>query len=101
MTEATRTCDLAALVEGQPRAAFVGGVRLVLVLSGGKVFALDGICPHRGGPLAAGYVADGNLYCPWHAWGFNLETGLYAGSPGVGLRTYATEVRDGVVYVLR
>ena len=43
---------------------------------GDTFHALGGLCPHRDGPLAAGDVADGFVTCPWHAWRFDIRTGV-------------------------
>lgn len=32
-------------------------------------------CPHEGADLAAGYLRDGCVVCPWHNLQFNLESG--------------------------
>ncbi|WP_146390164.1 Rieske (2Fe-2S) protein [Allorhodopirellula solitaria] len=42
----------------------------------GSWFAMDGICSHQGGPLAAGIVRDGCVTCPWHGWQYDLATGI-------------------------
>jgi nitrite reductase/ring-hydroxylating ferredoxin subunit len=99
MTEFTTAGAITDLEDGKPKACQVSGRSLVLVKSGERVFALDGTCPHRGGPLAEGFVAEDCLVCPWHGWGFRLATGAYVGSPGVGVKTYPTEVKDGAVGV--
>jgi nitrite reductase/ring-hydroxylating ferredoxin subunit len=41
----------------------------------GKIVAIDGICPHQGGPLADGLVEDGVVTCPWHGWQFDVCSG--------------------------
>jgi nitrite reductase/ring-hydroxylating ferredoxin subunit len=99
MSESNAACSLTDLEEGKPKACEVRGKALVLVRSKDRVFAVDGVCPHRGGPLAEGFVAEDCIICPWHGWGFHLDSGLYVGSPGVGVRTHPTEIRDGNVMV--
>jgi nitrite reductase (NADH) small subunit len=42
---------------------------------GGEIFALDGACPHKGGPLGEGLCHEGTVYCPLHGWQFNIRTG--------------------------
>jgi len=42
----------------------------------GELHALNGICPHRGGPLGQGWVEGESVVCPWHSWSFNLKTGI-------------------------
>ncbi len=41
----------------------------------GQIFAMDGLCPHQGGPLAEGEVSGCLVTCPWHGWQFDLRTG--------------------------
>jgi nitrite reductase/ring-hydroxylating ferredoxin subunit len=41
----------------------------------GVISAIDGICPHQGGPLADGVVEGTMVTCPWHGWQFDVRTG--------------------------
>ncbi len=41
----------------------------------GRVLCVQSFCPHLGGPLFQGTVAQGRVTCPWHEWTFSLETG--------------------------
>jgi nitrite reductase/ring-hydroxylating ferredoxin subunit len=41
----------------------------------GLISAIDGICPHQGGPLAEGAVEGSLVTCPWHGWQFDVRTG--------------------------
>ena len=61
--------------EGAVAALEVGGRTVCLTRIGGTLCAVDGVCPHRGAPLAEGWLEGGNLVCPWHAWSFDLHTG--------------------------
>lgn len=33
------------------------------------------LCPHMGGPLDQGRIANGEVICPWHRYRFDLGTG--------------------------
>ncbi len=48
--------------------------------------ALDNHCPHQGGPLGDGQLADGYLICPWHAYEYDPVTGV----PPPGFKDAAT-----------
>jgi nitrite reductase (NADH) small subunit len=48
---------------------------------GGRFYALDNTCTHRGGPLADGEVAEGRVTCPWHGAEFDLATGQALAPP--------------------
>jgi nitrite reductase (NADH) small subunit len=41
----------------------------------GVISAIDGICPHHGGPLADGPIEGTCVTCPWHGWQFDVRTG--------------------------
>jgi len=41
----------------------------------GVISAIDGICPHQGGPLADGPLEGTCVTCPWHGWQFDVRTG--------------------------
>ncbi|MGH9039403.1 MAG: Rieske (2Fe-2S) protein [Acidimicrobiia bacterium] len=86
-----------------------GSVVTTSALSGGEVAvfnvdgelcAVDGSCPHRGGPLAEGVVRDGVVTCPLHWFRFDLRTGEQVGDTGRRLRRYPVRISDGVVEVL-
>jgi thiamine pyrophosphate-dependent acetolactate synthase large subunit-like protein len=61
--------------------------------------AVDGQCPHQGGPLTDGTFEDGLLRCPWHGWGFDARTGKSADPQHGDIDAYEVEVRDDGVYV--
>jgi nitrite reductase (NADH) small subunit len=61
---------------------------------GGRIYATEPWCPHRGGPLADGIVADGKVVCPLHGYMFELETGAPVHHECKRLRTYAVRLND-------
>ncbi len=48
---------------------------MVLARVGDRVFALDGICPHRYNPLEGATLIDYWLDCPWHHFQYDVRTG--------------------------
>jgi nitrite reductase (NADH) small subunit len=75
------------------------GSEIALLKYQGKVYALDNICPHQGGPLGEGTIEEGCVTCPWHGWQFNVETGVCQNIPGEEARKIAVEVVDGAVFL--
>jgi nitrite reductase/ring-hydroxylating ferredoxin subunit len=66
----------------------------------GRLFAMDNICPHQGAQLHEGWVRDGCVTCPWHAWSYRLATGrMELGDSFDALPVFAVEVRDGRILV--
>ena len=41
----------------------------------GTFYAMDGVCPHAGGPLGEGTLQGTVVTCPWHGWQFDVTTG--------------------------
>ena len=56
--------------------AEVGNETYAICNAEGEVHALEGICPHAGGPLGQGALHGHTLVCPWHAWEYDCRTGL-------------------------
>jgi len=60
------------LPEGSAREVEIDGRIIALFHVDGLISAIDGLCPHQGGPLADGPIEGGLVYCPWHRWGFDI-----------------------------
>lgn len=60
---------------GQVRGVEAAGRVVALLNRDGELFALDAVCPHRGGPLDEGVLWRGALECPWHRFRFDPATG--------------------------
>lgn len=72
-----RLCGVGeAPAEGQVGEAQVEGVDVCLARIGGELSAVENRCPHRGGPLGQGWVEAQMVVCPWHAWSFDVKTGV-------------------------
>jgi NAD(P)H-dependent nitrite reductase small subunit len=77
----------------------VAGVQVGLFHEPDGLFALENGCPHRGAPLHEGFVAEGQVTCPWHQWQFQLTDGVCRNIPNVRISTYPIEVREGTIWV--
>jgi nitrite reductase (NADH) small subunit len=60
--------------------------------------AIDHACPHAGGPLSDGIVADSCVICPLHNRRFDLFTGEQAGGTD-RVATYEVRERDGMLEI--
>ncbi|MBJ7521129.1 MAG: nitrite reductase small subunit NirD [Solirubrobacteraceae bacterium] len=94
MTFACREDDVPP---GEGRNITIEGRRIALFRTDTGWYAVDAVCPHKGGPLADGIVCDHAVTCPLHDRSFDLRTGEGPGEDRIG--TYAVEVRAGEVYV--
>jgi nitrite reductase (NADH) small subunit len=94
-----KVLDSAQLPEGGTAVVSVEGRDVALVRVEGRVYALDNTCPHRGGSLGNGDLQGHHLYCPQHAWCFDVRTG--EGFFPTGSRVACMEVieRDGGIFL--
>lgn len=75
------------------------GKQVLVVRTGGKLFAIANRCPHEGYPLSEGTLGPGCvLTCNWHNWKFDLASGqaLIGRDP---VRTYPVETRGGEIFI--
>jgi nitrite reductase (NADH) small subunit len=94
-----RVASLSELPENVGWCVEVAGRELALFRRDGRVHALDNVCPHRGAALAWGDVRDGVVYCPLHAWPFELATGRCPEFPGVAVDAFPVTIEGEDVFV--
>jgi nitrite reductase/ring-hydroxylating ferredoxin subunit len=96
-----KLCAVTDVPPGTGKQVNAGGKVIAVFNVGGAFHAIQGICPHRGGPLGEGTVAGTNVTCPWHAWTFDVCTGNRAGFPeGLGkIATYKVRIEGEEVFV--
>jgi nitrite reductase (NADH) small subunit/3-phenylpropionate/trans-cinnamate dioxygenase ferredoxin subunit len=99
MAEFQKVCKVGDLAEGEGKTVEVGGKLIAVFCSGGQYHAIDDVCPHMGASLSGGYVADGVVTCPWHAWRFRLGDGAWADNPRLKIGCYAIRVEGDEVQV--
>ena len=93
-----RACRIEDVPLGEGRALTVGDRKNAIFRAQTGWYALDHVCPHAGGPLADGILADCRVICPLHERAYDLASGA-ALSGGAGVACYRVEVRDGEVFV--
>ena len=95
----TRICSASELpAEGQLAEVEFGGRSWCLSRVNGDLRAMDNICPHRGGPLHEGWVEEGKVLCPWHAWTFDPKTGSVNGSVTDTIETFPVRIEGEDVF---
>ncbi len=60
----------------------------------GQIYAMDGVCPHQGGPLGKGRLADCILTCPWHGWQFDVRNGSCKLSSHLAQRCFPARIEE-------
>ena len=93
-----RVCDTADVPVGEGRPVMVGDRRVAVFHTESDWYALDDACPHRGGPLSDGILADRCVACPLHDRRFDLATGS-ALSGGPPVSTHRVVLRGDHVHL--
>jgi len=79
---------------------FVAGERVIALFNvNGTFHALDGICPHQGGPLGKGSLTGCIVTCPWHGFQFDVTNGQHLTSRSLVHPVFPVKVEDGGVWV--
>ena len=92
-------CRVGELADGEGKTVTVGGKLIALFHVGDDYRAIDDTCPHMGASLSGGYIEDGVVTCPWHAWRFRLCDGVWADNPRIKIGSYAVRVDGDAVQV--
>jgi nitrite reductase/ring-hydroxylating ferredoxin subunit len=100
MSEFVSVAEAASLPPGQGRTIHVRGREFALWNLDGRFYCIDDQCPHRGGPLGAGRLEQGEVFCPLHGWGFDLRNGACLTRPDRPVRTYSTRIIEGQVQIM-
>ena len=87
------------LPPGKVKQITINDKMIALCNVGGKFYALDNVCLHRGGPLGEGYLDGEKLECPWHGWQFDVKTGVLTFNPREKVPTYQVKIEGPDVFV--
>lgn len=108
------------LAEGDRLVAELEGIEVGIFNLDGEYHAYLNWCPHQGGPCCEGtvsgkytadfdaqtlettneWIRDGEfLYCPWHAWEFDLKTGECSTNEAYSLPSYPVREENGNLVV--
>jgi nitrite reductase (NADH) small subunit len=78
----------------------IAGDQIVAIFNvDGTLFAIDGVCPHQGGPLAQGDLAGCVVTCPWHGWQFDVRDGQHQLNRNFKQPKFDVKVEDGSIWV--
>ncbi|HEY9788295.1 MAG TPA: Rieske (2Fe-2S) protein [Candidatus Obscuribacterales bacterium] len=100
MAEYVKVAKASEIAAGQGKAVEVGGRRIAILNCDNAYYALDDVCPHKGGPLSEGVISEGGVRCPWHGATFMLASGELACGPSPGgVQSYPLRVNGDDIEV--
>jgi NAD(P)H-dependent nitrite reductase small subunit len=99
MTTAVKVASASEIQEGGSKIVSAEGREIALFKVEGRIYAIDNLCPHRGGPLGEGWLDGAHVTCPWHGWQFDVRNGYCRTVPESRQRCYAVKVEGDAVLV--
>ena len=98
MSESVCVARVSEIPPGTGKEVVVGDRLLAVYQVDGEFYAIDGICPHAGGPLGKGELQGCIVTCPWHGWQFDVTTGRHQLTPRIQQGTLPAVVENGEVF---
>jgi nitrite reductase (NADH) small subunit/3-phenylpropionate/trans-cinnamate dioxygenase ferredoxin subunit len=99
MSDFHTVCRVDDVIEGEGKTIVLGDKLIALFRVQGEFFAIDDVCPHMGASLSGGYLEEGIVTCPWHAWRFRLADGAWADNPRIKIGCYPVRVQENVIQI--
>ena len=100
MAEYESVAKVGDIEEGTGMAYAVNGRMIAVFRENDEYFAIDDMCPHMGASLAPGYLQDGVVTCPWHAWRFCVHDGTWCDNPKIGTDRFEVRVKGEEIQVI-
>lgn len=99
MAEFVKVAKKSELPDDTGTCVQAGGRDIALFKVDGKVYAIDSICPHAGGPIAEGGLNGDMAMCPWHGWEFSVKTGECAFNSEIKQEKFEVKEDGDDIYV--
>lgn len=77
-----------------------GGKEVALFNVGGKFYAIENFCPHKGAPLADSRVYGAVVECDLHGWRFDLASGECFTKKSCSIEAYEVVIEDEMIKIV-
>jgi len=95
-----KVAKLSEIAPGTTRRVVVDSMEVLLCNVDGKIYAIEDVCTHDGGPLDQGELEGECVVCPRHGATFDVRTGDALTLPAVlPLMTFDATVEGDDIYV--
>lgn len=99
MSNYIKVAKTSEMPSGTAREFHANGKVIALFNVGGKFYALDNTCLHRGGPLGQGVLEGDVVTCPWHGWQYRVTSGEAVFNPEIKVQAYEVKVEGDDIVV--
>ena len=77
-----------------------GGGEVALYNVGGKFYAIENFCPHKGTPLADARLYGNIVECDVHGWRFDVTSGECFTNKNCSIESYEVVIEDDWIKIL-
>jgi nitrite reductase (NADH) small subunit len=99
MANFIKVASAAEVADGTGKTVEAAGKQIALFNVGGKFFAIDNGCKHRGGPLGEGEIDGTTVTCPWHGWEYDFASGACLSYASLKVGCYRVKIEGDYVLV--
>ena len=99
MSQSIRVAAVSEVPPGTAKEVMAGDQVVALFNADGTFYALDGVCPHAGGPLGEGTLRGTTITCPWHGWQFDVTNGQNCLNRRMAHKSFPVKVEGNDVFV--
>jgi nitrite reductase (NADH) small subunit len=99
MAEFKKVAETSEIAPGAGKTVEIDSKRIAVFNVDGQFYAIDDECPHQGGPLGEGDLDGPIVTCPWHAWMYDVTTGINTDDDTICLAKYEVRI-DGTSILL-
>ena len=99
MADFVKIATAAEIGPGSVRKFDIAGKEIAVYNVDGSFFATSNICPHQGGPLDEGILEGNSIVCPWHAWAFDVTTGVSPINPRAKIDCYPVKLEGADILI--
>lgn len=100
MVKTIKIAKITDLSPGTGNVFEIDGYSIALFNIAGEFYAIDNICPHKGGALGEGKLKGEIVTCPQHGARFNVKTGALIFPPArTGVKVFTTKVVEKDIFL--
>ncbi len=91
--------DIHEFEEGRAKIFCIDEERIAVYKHENKLYAINNVCKHQGGPLGEGKIIDGCITCPWHGYQYLPNNGQSPPPFTEKVSTYDVRIEETKVWL--
>ncbi|MBI2109575.1 Rieske 2Fe-2S domain-containing protein [Candidatus Woesearchaeota archaeon] len=99
MGKLVKICKRNEISTGSNKLVNIDGKMIAVWNVNNEFYAVNAVCPHRGGPLEQGSLNQNVVSCPWHGWQFDVETGTSPVFPQAKIEIFKVKIEGEEIFV--